>query len=154
MFWLTVRFAIFGVIWVLLGKRIWFFPNILAEEASFKELLRFWPEPNKEDEKPPKWTSRLAFALVLGLVTWFCVHYAPDEAARTRFVSIRIASLPLLSFHFWSLHYYIFCLIQVSKESIKHHRWCSRVVSEIGLVWKASRGSDCSKRYKYECNIW
>ena len=95
-----MRFAIFGVIWVLLGKRIWFFPNILAEEASFKELLRFWPEPNKEDEKPPKWTSRLAFALVLGLVTWFCVHYAPDEAARTRFVSIRIASLPLLSFHF------------------------------------------------------
>lgn len=80
-----LRLAIFGFIWVLLGKRVWFFPNILAEEASFTELLRFWPEPSKEDEQPPKWTSRLAFALGLGLVVWFCIHYAPDEAARTRY---------------------------------------------------------------------
>jgi hypothetical protein len=31
--------------------------------------------------------------LVLGLVTWFCVHYAPDEAARSRFASVVIFHL-------------------------------------------------------------
>lgn len=82
---LSLRLAIFGFVWVLLGKRVWFLPNILAEEASFKELFQFWPEPSKEDEKPPKWTARLAFALALGLLIWFGIHYAPDEAARTRY---------------------------------------------------------------------
>eukprot|EP00250_Pteridium_aquilinum_P026341 c32865_g1_i1 orf=403-1479(-) len=82
---LFLRLAIFGSVWILLGKRVWFFPNILAEEASFKELFQFWPDPSKEDEKPPKWTARLGFALVLGLLIWFGIHYAPDEAARTRY---------------------------------------------------------------------
>lgn len=82
---LFLRWAIFGLMWILLGKRIWFFPNILAEEATLTELFRFWPEPSKDDEKPPKWTARLAFALGTGLMIWFCVHHAPDEAARARY---------------------------------------------------------------------
>ncbi|KAH7423918.1 hypothetical protein KP509_12G080600 [Ceratopteris richardii] len=82
---LLLRLAVFGIAWILLGKRAWFFPNILAEEASFKELFRFWPEPAKEDEKPPSWTARLGFAVVVGLIGWFCIHYGPDEAARTRY---------------------------------------------------------------------
>ncbi|KAI5081922.1 hypothetical protein GOP47_0001665 [Adiantum capillus-veneris] len=82
---LFLRLAIFGFMWIVLGKRVWFFPNILAEEASFKDLFQFWPEPSKEDEKPPKWTARLAVAAVLGLLVWFSIHYAPDEAARTRY---------------------------------------------------------------------
>ncbi|MCO5546572.1 hypothetical protein L7F22_000001 [Adiantum nelumboides] len=82
---LFLRLAIFGSVWILLGKRVWFFPNILAEEASFKDLFQFWPESAKEDEKPPKWTARLALAAVLVLVIWFSIHYAPDEAARARY---------------------------------------------------------------------
>lgn len=82
---LFLRLAIFGFLWILLGKRTWFFPNILAEEATLTELFWFWPEPKKEDEKPPKWTARLAFALGTGLIVWFCVHHAPDEAARARY---------------------------------------------------------------------
>ncbi|KAJ7565967.1 hypothetical protein O6H91_02G083000 [Diphasiastrum complanatum] len=81
---LIVRWIIFGLLWIVLGKRIWFFPNVLAEEATFKELVQFWPDSSK-DEKPPKWTARLAFAVVTGLVIWFCVHHAPDEAARARY---------------------------------------------------------------------
>ncbi|CDY37329.1 BnaA01g25490D [Brassica napus] len=35
---LFVRAVAFGAMWILLGKRVWFFPNILAEEATLKEL--------------------------------------------------------------------------------------------------------------------
>uniref|UniRef100_A0A0D6R3Z8 Translocation protein SEC62 n=1 Tax=Araucaria cunninghamii TaxID=56994 RepID=A0A0D6R3Z8_ARACU len=82
---LFLRWVIFGILWVLLGKRIWFFPNILAEEATFSELFRFWPQPSKDEEEPPKWTARLAFACIIFLVMWVSIRHAPDEAARARY---------------------------------------------------------------------
>eukprot|EP00249_Psilotum_nudum_P021482 c28120_g1_i1 orf=186-1268(-) len=82
---LFLRMAVFGLLWILLGKRVWFFPNILAEEATLSELFHFWPEPSKDEEKPPRWTVRVAFAIITGAVVWFCIHHAPDEAARARY---------------------------------------------------------------------
>lgn len=82
---LFLRWVIFGILWVLLGKRFWFFPNILAEEATFSELFRFWPQPNKDEEPAPKWTARLAFACIIFLVLWVSIRHAPDEAARARY---------------------------------------------------------------------
>ncbi|GJM84921.1 hypothetical protein PR202_ga00635 [Eleusine coracana subsp. coracana] len=79
----TLRAAIFGILWVLLGKRVWFFPNINAEETTFRELVRFWPE--KDEAERPKWTSRLFYALVAVLVILLLRHHAPDEAARARY---------------------------------------------------------------------
>lgn len=86
----AVRALIFGATWILLGKRIWFFPNILAEEATLRELFRFWP---KDEEERPKWTARLFFAVVAALVILLLRHHAPDEAARARLV----INLPLAS---------------------------------------------------------
>lgn len=83
-FKLAVRATIFGIIWILLGKRVWFFPNILAEEATLRELFRFWPK--KDEEERPKWTARLFYAVVAVLVILLLRHHAPDEAARARFV--------------------------------------------------------------------
>ncbi|KAL6640277.1 hypothetical protein ACP70R_015418 [Stipagrostis hirtigluma subsp. patula] len=80
---LLLRAAIFGVLWVLLGKRVWFFPNINAEETTFRELVRFWPE--KDEGERPKWTSRLFYAVVAVLVILLLRHHAPDEAARARY---------------------------------------------------------------------
>ncbi|KAK6235579.1 Translocation protein Sec62 - like 1 [Theobroma cacao] len=80
---LFVRAAIFGVIWIILGKRVWLFPNILAEEATLRELFRFWP--NKDEEERPKWTARLFYAIVAVLVILLLRHHAPDEAARARY---------------------------------------------------------------------
>ncbi|GJN20967.1 hypothetical protein PR202_gb08409 [Eleusine coracana subsp. coracana] len=80
---IAVRAAIFGILWVLLGKRVWFFPNINAEETTFRELVRFWPE--KDEAERPKWTSRLFYALVAVLVILLLRHHAPDEAARARY---------------------------------------------------------------------
>ncbi|CAM8964207.1 unnamed protein product [Rhodiola kirilowii] len=80
---LLVRATIFGVIWVLCGKRVWFFPNILAEEATLGELFRFWP--NKDEEERPKWTARLFYALVAVVVILLLRHHTPDEAARARY---------------------------------------------------------------------
>ena len=79
---IAVRAAIFGVLWVLLGKRVWFFPNINAEETTFRELVRFWPV--KDEGEQPKWTSRLFYATVALLVILLLRHHAPDEAARAR----------------------------------------------------------------------
>jgi len=79
---IAVRAAIFGILWVLLGKRVWFFPNINAEETTFRELVRFWPE--KDEGERPKWTSRLFYALVALLVILLLRYHAPDEAARAR----------------------------------------------------------------------
>uniref|UniRef100_A0A0E0JZE0 Translocation protein SEC62 n=1 Tax=Oryza punctata TaxID=4537 RepID=A0A0E0JZE0_ORYPU len=79
----TLRAAIFGILWVLLGKRVWFFPNINAEETTFRELVRFWPE--KDEGERPKWTSRLFYATVAVLVILLLRHHAPDEAARARY---------------------------------------------------------------------
>ncbi|KAK3032973.1 hypothetical protein RJ639_035801 [Escallonia herrerae] len=80
---LSVRALIFGAIWIILGKRVWFFPNILAEEATLGELFRFWPK--KDEEERPKWTARLFYAVVAGLVILLLRHHAPDEAARARY---------------------------------------------------------------------
>lgn len=82
---LSIRAAIFGVLYVVLGKRIWFFPNINAEETTFRELIRFFPK--KEEGEPPKWTSRLFYAVVSVLVILLLRHHAPDEAARARYQS-------------------------------------------------------------------
>ncbi|KAF3323237.1 Translocation protein sec62 [Carex littledalei] len=80
---LIFRAAIFGLLWILLGKRVWFFPNINAEETTFRELVRFWPE--KDEGEPPKWTSRLFYALVSMVFILLLRHHAPDEAARARY---------------------------------------------------------------------
>lgn len=62
---------------------MWFFPNINAEETTFRELVRFWPE--KDEGEPPKWTSRLFYALVSMVFILLLRHHAPDEAARARY---------------------------------------------------------------------
>jgi translocation protein SEC62 len=80
---LSVRALVFGALWILLGKRVWFFPNILAEEATLGELFRFWPK--KDEEERPKWTARLFYALTAALVILLLRHHAPDEAARARY---------------------------------------------------------------------
>lgn len=79
---LAVRALIFGAIWVLFGKRVWFFPNILAEEATLQDLFQFWPQ--KDEGERPKWTARLFYAIVAVLVVLLLRHHAPDEAARAR----------------------------------------------------------------------
>ncbi|XP_010673646.2 translocation protein SEC62 [Beta vulgaris subsp. vulgaris] len=80
---LLLRATIFGTLWILLGKRVWIFPNILAEEATLSELFRFWPK--KDEEDPPKWTSRLFYTVVSIVVISVLRHHAPDEAARARY---------------------------------------------------------------------
>ncbi|XP_043722257.1 uncharacterized protein LOC122669545 isoform X2 [Telopea speciosissima] len=80
---LFFRSLIFGTLWIILGKRVWFFPNILAEEATLQELFRFWPK--KDEEEKPKWTARLFYAVVGVLVILLLRHHAPDEAARARY---------------------------------------------------------------------
>ncbi|KAK9072815.1 hypothetical protein SSX86_009250 [Deinandra increscens subsp. villosa] len=80
---LLVRALIFGVSWILLGKRIWVFPNILAEEATLRELFRFWPQ--KDEEEKPKLTARIFYAVVAVLAILLLRHHAPDEAARARY---------------------------------------------------------------------
>ncbi|PIN04929.1 Membrane component of ER protein translocation complex [Handroanthus impetiginosus] len=80
---LSLRALVFGALWVILGKRVWFFPNILAEEATLKELFQFWPK--KDEGERPKWTARLFYAIVAMLVILLLRHHAPDEAARARY---------------------------------------------------------------------
>ncbi|GAA0167063.1 hypothetical protein LIER_22080 [Lithospermum erythrorhizon] len=80
---LLLRAIAFGASWILLGKRVWFFPNILAEEATLQELFQFWPK--KDEEERPKWTARLFYALVAVVVMLLLKHHAPDEAARARY---------------------------------------------------------------------
>ncbi|TQD77406.1 hypothetical protein C1H46_037049 [Malus baccata] len=80
---LVMRGTIFGVLYIVLGKRVWFFPNILAEEATLRELFRFWPK--KDEEERPKWTTRVFYAAVAVLVILLLRHHAPDEAARARY---------------------------------------------------------------------
>ncbi|KAJ4978530.1 hypothetical protein NE237_009310 [Protea cynaroides] len=80
---LLARCVIFGALWIFLGKRVWVFPNILAEEATLKELFRFWPK--KDEEERPKWTARLFYAIVTVLIVLLLRHHGPDEAARARY---------------------------------------------------------------------
>ncbi|CAI5490379.1 unnamed protein product, partial [Closterium sp. Naga37s-1] len=80
---LFVRVAVFGVIWLAVGKRAWFFPSILAEEGSLAELFRFWPD--KDDQPPAKITTRLAVAVMLGFTFWLMVTYAPDQEQRAKY---------------------------------------------------------------------
>ena len=82
----AVRAVAFGAMWILFGKRVWFFPNILAEEATLKELFRFWPK--KDEEEPPKWTSRLFYTVVAVVVVMLLRRHAPDEAARARYINL------------------------------------------------------------------
>ncbi|KAI4340534.1 hypothetical protein MLD38_025360 [Melastoma candidum] len=79
----AIRATIFGALYIILGKRVWFFPNILAEEATLGELFRFWPK--KDEEERPKWTTRLFYAILSVLVILLLRHHAPDEAARARY---------------------------------------------------------------------
>ena len=72
----------FGAIWIVLGKRVWIFPNINAEETTFSELVRFWPE--KDEGERPKWTSRLFYSAVVVIAILLLRQHAPDEAARAR----------------------------------------------------------------------
>nr|GMD24477.1 translocation protein sec62-like isoform X1 [Ipomoea batatas] len=78
-----LRALTFGAIWILFGKRVWFFPNILAEEATLEELFQFWPK--KDEGEPPKWSARLFFAIVAVVAILVMRHHAPDEAARARY---------------------------------------------------------------------
>ncbi|KAL4310640.1 hypothetical protein GQ457_01G048890 [Hibiscus cannabinus] len=80
---LLLRAAIFGAAWIVLGKRVWFFPNILAEEATLRELFCFWPK--KDEEERPKWTARFFYAIFAVLVILLLRHHAPNEAARARY---------------------------------------------------------------------
>ncbi|WMV07133.1 hypothetical protein MTR67_000518 [Solanum verrucosum] len=80
---LFIRALIFGAIWVLFGKRVWFFPNILAEEATLQDLFQVWPQ--KDEAERPKWTARLFYAIVAVVVILLLRHHAPDEAARARY---------------------------------------------------------------------
>nr|GMD14664.1 translocation protein SEC62-like [Ipomoea batatas] len=80
---LLLRALVFGTTWILLGKRVWIFPNILAEEATLEDLFQFWPK--KDEEEPPKWTARLFYAIVAVLVILLLRHHAPNEAARARY---------------------------------------------------------------------
>ncbi|XP_074310556.1 translocation protein SEC62 [Silene latifolia] len=80
---LLLRATVFSALWILLGKRVWIFPNILAEEATLSELFRFWPK--KDEEEPPKWTARLFFTIVAVVFISLLRHHAPDEAARARY---------------------------------------------------------------------
>uniref|UniRef100_A0A803PTN8 Translocation protein SEC62 n=2 Tax=Cannabis sativa TaxID=3483 RepID=A0A803PTN8_CANSA len=80
---LFLRATAFGLLYIVIGKRVWFFPNILAEEATLRELFRFCPK--KDEEERPKWTTRLFYALVGVLVILLLRHHAPDEAARARY---------------------------------------------------------------------
>ncbi|XP_020590618.1 uncharacterized protein LOC110031642 [Phalaenopsis equestris] len=82
---LLIRAAIFGTLYIITGNRIWFFPNINAEETTFRELVRFWPK--KEEGEPIKWTSRLFYAIISVLIILLLRHHAPDEAARARYQS-------------------------------------------------------------------
>lgn len=78
----VVRATAFGLLYIAIGKRVWFFPNILAEEATLRELFRFCPK--KDEEERPKWTTRLFYALIAVVVILVLRHHAPDEAARAR----------------------------------------------------------------------
>ncbi|XP_047316741.1 uncharacterized protein LOC124920321 [Impatiens glandulifera] len=80
---LLFRAAIFGALYIIAGKRVWFFPNILAEEATLSELFRFWP--NRDEEERPKFTARLFYSVAALLVILLLRHHAPDEAARARY---------------------------------------------------------------------
>ncbi|CAN1263878.1 Translocation protein sec62 [Linum perenne] len=80
---LALRATIFGALYVLIGKRVWFFPNILAEEATLRELFRFLPQKDEEDR--PKWTTRLLYTVVAVSIILLLRHHAPDEAARARY---------------------------------------------------------------------
>lgn len=81
----AVRAVIFAVLWLALGKRMWFLPNILAEEATMSELFKFMPD-SKDDDPPPKWSTRIAFGTVAGLIIWLVLVHGPNEAARARYL--------------------------------------------------------------------
>lgn len=95
-----VRATVFGALYIVLGKRVWLFPNILAEEATLRELFRFWPK--KDEEERPKWTTRFFYAAVAVLVILLLRHHAPDEAARARSV-LQLLLFTLIHCHTFTL---------------------------------------------------
>ena len=90
---LAVRALIFGAIWALFGKRVWFFPSILTEKAALQDLFQVWPQ--KYEDERPKWTSRLFYSIVAVVVILLLRHHAPYEAARARFACLLFNLLSL-----------------------------------------------------------
>ncbi|URD95079.1 Translocation protein Sec62 [Musa troglodytarum] len=60
---LLLRGAIFGFLYIIWESVYGISPDIIAEEATFRELIRFWPP--KDEGEPPKWTSRFHMPLLL-----------------------------------------------------------------------------------------
>ncbi|GAQ81259.1 Membrane component of ER protein translocation complex [Klebsormidium nitens] len=80
---LLVRAVIFSLSWMLLGKRYWFLPNIFSDDvATIKELFRVLP--TKDDEDPPKWTSRILAAFLAAGFVWILARHGPGEDQRKR----------------------------------------------------------------------
>lgn len=78
-----MRSLIFSLSWVLLGKRYWFLPNIFSDDvATIKELFRFLP--TKDEEDPPKWTSRILAAILAAGFVWILARHGPGEDQRKR----------------------------------------------------------------------
>jgi len=98
MLMLAVRGLVVGALWILLGKRFWLFPNILAEEATLKELFQFWPQ--KDEGERPKWPARLFYAIAGVVLISLLRHHAPDEAARARFAVLHLYSNAFMKFGF------------------------------------------------------
>lgn len=118
----AVRWLIFGIIWILLGRRVWFFPNILAEEATFSELFQFWP--SKDEEERPKWTSRLTFAVGSVLIIWLAMRHAPDEAARARYLWTLINLVGRLKWLLFLMH----------SVRCRYHKRVSNIIDDV-LEW-------------------
>ena len=83
----SVRWLVFGVIWITTGRSVWFLPNILAEEALLSDLFRFMPLETKEEEPPSKLLTRFVVALFTAGVVWLTFTHAPDGKARARWAA-------------------------------------------------------------------
>ncbi|XP_039048591.1 uncharacterized protein LOC120189356 [Hibiscus syriacus] len=133
---LLLRAAIFGAAWIVLGKRVWFFPNILAEEVTLRELFCVWPK--KDEEERPKWTARLFYAILVVLVILLLRHHAPDEASRARSVPNLLLVLRILYYcsmifskrNRLIIYIYIFSTLDVQKKM-------SNIIGDV-LEWSPS----------------
>lgn len=123
-----MRALVFGAMWIILGKRVWFFPNILAEEATLKELFQFWPK--KDEGERPKWTARLFYSVLAVSVILLLKHHAPDEAARARLVSLTKKYFTGMEIELSILVYYNL----VEKRAIHSLQW----VHLIGFIFSSS----------------
>lgn len=126
-----MRATAFGALYIILGKRVWFFPNILAEEATLRELFRFWPQ--KDEEERPKWTTRLFYAMVAVLVILVLRHHAPDEAARARLV-LNINNLISVEGKILLCLLLCMCLKYQSNQSFRYQKRVSNIIDDV-LEW-------------------